>query len=82
MSRFLLPGTKVAQRLGMSSLSLSEWSLVSSLVLCSCGGLAGEASLIEARGGRRFIVELRCGVSLTTKVYTFKDFRDARGALE
>ena len=28
---------------------------------CSCGGLAGEASLIEARGGRRFIVELRCG---------------------
>ena len=28
---------------------------------CSCGGLVGETSLIEARGERRFIVEVRDG---------------------
>ena len=26
---------------------------------CACGGLVGEASLIEARGGRRFVVEVQ-----------------------
>ena len=28
---------------------------------CSCGGLVGKVSLIEARGGCRFIVEVRGG---------------------
>ena len=49
---------------------------------CSCGGLAGEATLIEARGGRRFMVELRCGALSLTKDRHSRRARDALGALK